>query len=213
MKQLNPRDFPNIIFDLGGVILNIDYGLTLKGFSDLGIQDPEAQFTQLKQTPLFDDYETGRIDTDQFRNGLREHIPAVVSDDQIDAAWNCMLLDLPESRLKLLNELKIRHRIFLLSNTNELHIQEFHRRLSMWFGVKDLSHLFETVYYSFQMGMRKPDAEIFETVLDQNRLFASETLFIDDSPQHIEGAKQLGIQAHFLEEGKGILDLFDQGFS
>lgn len=212
-NALDRTTVKNIIFDLGGVILSIDYSLTLKAFSELGIKDPEAQFTQLKQTPLFDDYETGRISSDEFRNGLRVHIPSTISDDQLDKAWNTMLLDLPVERIRLLERLGKEFRIFLLSNTNEIHIQEFHRRLGEWFDIPDLGHLFERVHYSYEMGMRKPDPEIFEAVINQNDLAAAETLFIDDSPQHIAGAKSVGLQAHFLSSEQNIVDFFAQGFS
>lgn len=207
MESLINTSVKNIIFDLGGVILNIDYGLTLQAFKQLGILDPESQFNQLKQTPLFDDFETGRISSNEFRAGLRSFIPRKVSDVQIDDAWNAMLLDLPQERLQLLTKLSGKFRLFLLSNTNEIHIAEFHRRLQKWFGFSDLSHLFEKVHYSYRMGQRKPDVEIFETVVRASGLLAEETLFIDDSPQHIEGARPLGLQTHFLKPDEEITDL------
>lgn len=212
-NALDRTTVKNIIFDLGGVILNIDYTLTLNAFSELRIKNPEAQFNQLKQTPLFDDYETGRIGSEEFRQGLRKYIPSQISDQELDKAWNAMLLDLPKERIILLERLGKEFRIFLLSNTNEIHILEFHRRLVEWFDMPDLSHIFEQVHYSYEMGMRKPDPEIFEAVIEQNGLAASETLFIDDSPQHIEGAKSVGLQAHFLSSDQNIVDFFTQGFS
>ncbi|MBI3519535.1 MAG: HAD-IA family hydrolase [Bacteroidetes bacterium] len=118
-----------------------------------------------------------------------------------------MLLDFPLHRLQLLTSLKSKYRLFLLSNTNETHITEFERSLHLQHGYKNLEPFFEKVYYSCRMGMRKPDTEIFRFVLQQNQLNPLETLFIDDSPQHIEGALKTGIQAHFLPKDKDVQDL------
>ena len=113
-----------------------------------------------------------------------------------------MLLDLPPARLDLLKKMKNTHRTFLLSNTNEIHIQCFSKSLQQQIGVSDLSDYFEKVYLSYEINLRKPDVEIFKYVLDNNRLNPAETLFIDDSPQHIEGAKKLGIHTYWLDVKK-----------
>lgn len=201
--------YKNIIFDLGGVILNIDYLLAVKAFKDLGLGGFDTFFSQAQQKQLFDLYEKGEITSDNFRNELRIYCNGNIGDKTIDEAWNSMLLDLPQERLDLLKRFKQSHRTFLLSNTNEIHIDSFNAYLQNDFNIADLSGHFEKMYLSYKVGMRKPDAEIFELVLSENKLDPKETLFIDDSIQHIESAKKLGIQTYWLDVKKeSILDLF-----
>lgn len=206
---INPNKYKNIIFDLGNVILNIDYVLTAKAFKELGLNTFEVQFSQSQQQQLFDAYEKGETTSVEFRNELRTYCKEGTTDHSIDNAWNTMLLDLPKARLDLLNRLKKTHRIFLLSNTNEIHINAFHNYLLQSFKIVDLSGYFEKMYLSYKIGMRKPDAEIFEFVLKDNALNPKETLFIDDSIQHIEAAQNIGIEAYWLDVKKeSVLDLF-----
>jgi FMN phosphatase YigB (HAD superfamily) len=202
------NNYKNIIFDLGGVILNIDYQLAAKAFERLGVENFDELYSQANQNKLFDLLEKGKISAAEFRNGIRAHCRKDLSDQQIDAAWNSMLLDLPEERLQLLASLKKTHRLFLLSNTNEIHMDFINHYLQRTYGISDLSGYFEKMYLSYEVGMRKPDAEIFEFVLSQNKLAPSQTLFIEDSIQHIETAKRLSIQTHWLQKGESVLDLF-----
>lgn len=207
---MQPKDFPNIIFDLGGVILNLDYSRTISAFVQLGINDFDASYSQLVQTGLFDDYERGEISSQDFRDGIREVFRVNRTDAEIDSAWNAMLLDLPSERLHLLQQLHASKRIVLLSNTNEIHIRQFNGALKAKYGLSDLSSYFLRLYYSYEVGMRKPEERIFEHVLRDQGFEPSETLFIDDSPQHIEGARRVGLHAYHLQADKGetILDLF-----
>lgn len=204
------KDYPNIIFDFGGVILNLDYGLTIKGFQNLGVADFEASYSKLNQTSLFDELERGEVSPQQFRDGIRTVLKLDVSDSEIDAAWNAMLLDLPTQRLDLLEELGLRKRLALLSNTNAIHAQFFEAEMKRKHGIENLNPFFEKVYYSFDVGMRKPEERIFELVLEERSFDPGETLFIDDSPQHIEGAKKVGLNTYHLraDQGETILDLF-----
>lgn len=201
-------NYKNIIFDLGGVILNIDYQKTIDAFRTIGITDFDARYSQAKQTPLFDDLEIGRISPEQFRKELKIILNANVSDDVIDEAWNALLLDFPKERLDLLEQLHKQYRTFLLSNTNEIHYQAYTRQLQDKFGLNDLSKFFEHTYYSHQIGLRKPNADVFYKVLNDHHLKANETLFIDDSIQHIQSAQKLGIQTHWLTDGETIMNLF-----
>jgi glucose-1-phosphatase len=204
----HPSDFPNIIFDLGGVILNIDYGLTISAFQHLGALQFDTQYTQAVQTKLFDDFERGQIQASAFRDGLRLQLGLTPTDDEMDKAWNAMLLDLPAERLELLSRLKTARRTFLLSNTNQIHVRCFERAVYDAYGMQGLKPLFEAAYYSCDIGMRKPETEIFKFVLERHGLLHHETLFIDDSAQHIEGARRAGIQAYHLTGGETIHDLF-----
>lgn len=197
----------NIIFDFGGVILNIDYKLTEAAFARLGLTDFAGMYSQASQNNLFDTFEKGLITPAEFRMEIRKFIGSA-SDEQIDKAWNSMLLDLPDERIKLLDRLKKTHRIFLLSNTNEIHFTAFTAYMKDKFKRDVFSNVFEKAYVSHRIHMRKPDTEIFEFVLAENKLTRDETLFIDDSIQHIEGAKRSGIQTHFLKNGETINALF-----
>lgn len=207
---IDRNKYKNIIFDFGGVIINIDYNLTTAAFQNMGLRDFKEQFSKAKQNQLFDLYEKGLITSHEFRTELKTAFNAKPSTEAIDTAWNAMLLDLPKERLDLLQKLKTSHRTFLLSNTNEIHINAIYDSLDKNMGIPDFSVYFEKVYLSYKVKMRKPDAEIFRLVMNENKLNPKETLFIDDSAQHIEGAKKLGIQTYLLDVTKeSILDLFE----
>lgn len=198
--------YRNIIFDLGGVILNLDMQRTSDAFRQLGFADFDRVYGQLKQSDLFDRFDKGHISENDFRRALAAGLPETVTAAQIDAAWNAMLLDLPEERIRFLENIKKTHRIFLLSNTNEIHVRAFEAYLQQAFGFNNFDHIFEKAYYSCRIGMRKPDREIFDFVLAENNLEPAETLFIDDSPQHIEGAQKAGITGRWLRNGMRITE-------
>ncbi|HLG02948.1 MAG TPA: HAD family phosphatase [Bacteroidia bacterium] len=189
----------NIIFDLGGVIINLDTSATMHAFQSLGMKDFGALYTQSKQAALFDDFDRGKISAGDFRNALRQHLPPETTDAAIDAAWNAMLADIPVARLQLLENLKTKYRIFLLSNTNEIHVTAFSAYLQRQFGFADFSRYFEGGYYSCRIGKRKPDADAFLHVIMEHKLNPTQTLFIDDSRQHVEGALRAGLKAAQLK--------------
>ena len=198
----------NIIFDLGGVILNIDYQLTEDAFKSLGLQDFSNMYTQAAQTGLFDNYEKGKCSTPYFINALLDFLPTNTSANKVVAAWNAMILDFPIQNLELLQKLKLKYRIFLLSNTNDIHLQAVNRALKKVSNENNLSRFFEKTYYSFEMGMRKPDAEIFNKVCVENHLEFDKTLFIDDTEKHILGAKEIGLKTHLFAAGTALDQLF-----
>ena len=196
-----------IIFDLGGVLLNLDYTLTIKAFEKLGVKNAADLFSQKSQTSFFDDFEIGAITPEQFRTEIRKFISKPVSDTQIDQAWNTMLLDFPEERFHFLQQVAQTYRIFLLSNTNEIHMNWFKNNINQEFGENVFFNLFEVPYLSNEIGMRKPHQEIFDFVIQQNNLSPSKTLFIDDSPQHLVGAKEAGLQTIWLEPGMETIEI------
>ena len=187
-----------IIFDVGGVILNIDYQLPVKAFKKLGIENFNELFSQASQSNLFNDYETGEISSDDFIKEIKKYLPQNTSDEAIINAWNSILLDLPEERLFSLEKAAENHRIFLLSNTNALHIDSFNQYLINNLQLPSLEPFFETLYLSYEIGLRKPDLRIFEYVLQDAGLTPERTLFIDDSIQHIQAASELGILTKHL---------------
>jgi putative hydrolase of the HAD superfamily len=209
-KQNIVSEIKNIIFDLGGVIINLDIPKTISEFNKLTNKPFESIYSQLQQTPIFDLFDKGQINETDFFIELNKSLDNPLTDKQLLNAWNAMLLDFPIHRLELLNQLKHRYRIFLLSNTNETHITRFEKDLYQQHGFKNLEPFFEKVYYSCRIGMRKPDREIFDFVLNENTLNASETIFIDDSPQHIDGALKTGITAHLLSKEKDVKSLIEE---
>ena len=188
---------PHLLFDFGGVIINIDYNLTLEAMRRYG---SGIEFTQAAQAQLFDELEIGRLSPDEFRAGLRQHYQLTATDQELDEAWNAMLLDVPAERLALLAELRRQgHQTALLSNTNHLHITEINRRLKARYGLENgIADCLDRVFYSQQVGLRKPGEEIFRHALREMNWQAEDTLFIEDSPQHIATAHRLGLRTLFL---------------
>jgi putative hydrolase of the HAD superfamily len=200
--------FPNIIFDLGGVIINLSYQATIEKFSRLCGRDMTQAYSQAGQVSIFDDLETGRIGAEQFWDGLRDYFGTNASNEALADAWNAMLLDIPPARIQLLEQLKAQgKRTFLLSNTNGIHKPVFYKILEEATGYASLEPLFEKCYLSHEVGDRKPNASIFMRVLEENGLDPAQTLFIEDSIQHIEGARKVGIQAYHLTPPQTILEL------
>jgi putative hydrolase of the HAD superfamily len=197
----------NIIFDLGGVILNIDYGQTANAFKKIGVVNFDKIYSQAKQGQVFDKLETGELTSDEFREYIKEIVPSLQFSD-IDKAWNAMLLDLPVRRIDLLKDLKKKYRLFLLSNTNEIHIKAFRKIIESSYGENIFDAIFEHQCYSSDIGMRKPNPDCFQYVLEKNSLEPSETLFIDDSIQHVEGARKLKIRAYHLRPEEDVTTLF-----
>ena len=192
----------NIIFDLGGVIVGINYPRTSEAFKSLGGYEIDRIYSQQAQIPLFDEYDRGRISSEFFRTQLKKQLNIEsISDSTFDKAWNAMLLNLPLERLTFIRSLKERYRVFLLSNINEIHLKEVFnicfRDTGM--GQDDFTQCFHRVYYSHEIGLRKPDKEAFEKIIHENGLMRNETLFIDDSEQHVRGALAIGVHAVFLE--------------
>ena len=204
------QNIENIIFDLGGVIINLDYSLTVQAFKDLGLTNFEEMYSQAAQTGLFDRFEKGLCSPSYFVNALLDYMPSGTTPNQVVAAWNAMVLEFPADNLNLLRVLKDKYRIFLLSNTNEIHIQYFHRKLGQTVPEKNLIPFFEKVYYSSEVNMRKPDLEIFEKVCNDNALDRSKTVFIDDTLQHIQGAEKAGLQTiHFQKGARNLTHVFE----
>ncbi len=198
----------NIIFDLGGVIINIDYQCTIATFRQIGLDNFDKIYSQLHQTSLFDKYDKGLIAPNEFRKGLLQAAHIEIGDDVFDNAWNAMLLNLPEENIVLLKNLKSHFNTILLSNTNEIHLRYFFGYLYENHGIPDFSSLFHKTYYSCRIQMRKPDEEIYIKVLNENGFKASQTLFIDDTLININEAEKLGIQCYFMQKEDSLTSLF-----
>lgn len=197
----------NIIFDYGNVIFMIDFKRTQHSFTELGIKNVERFFAHTGHDPIFNDYEQGKISSAEFRDGIRKitKIPDL-KDDQIDNAWNTLLIGVPPVNHEILLKSKKKYRTFLLSNNNEIHYKWIMNYLKAEFNLDSNSGFFEKDYYSHLMKMRKPNADIFEFVIGEHNLIPSETLFIDDSAQHIKTASSLGLNTHLLTSEETLED-------
>ncbi len=190
----------NIIFDLGGVILNIDPRLTVDAFRSLGWRDFFEENNQTNGKELFYRLESGNSSPEVFRNNIRRIADIQRNDEEIDAAWAAMILDIPTDRIRYLEELKKSYRLFLLSNTNEIHRIKFHRDFETDFGYS-FYDLFEHNFYSHEMGMRKPDPQIYIQALTEAGLVPEETLFIDDMEENIVAAQTIGMKGLHIKPG------------
>ncbi|MEB3230384.1 MAG: HAD-IA family hydrolase [Leptolyngbyaceae bacterium] len=200
-------DFDAIIFDLGGVIINICYGKSIEALGQLVAKAGHSLPAEVAQADVFQQYEMGRITSGEFRDGVRSLLALPnVTDEQLDAAWNAMLLDIPGDRLKQLQVLGQTQRTFVLSNTNEIHMKAFGSILAEALGepFAKLEHMVEQVYCSHWMGDRKPNPSIFATIIAEQKLNPARTLFIDDTLQHIERARTMGLQVLHLDPNQGL---------
>lgn len=200
------KNIKALIFDLGAVILNIDYQKTIKEFQKIGIQNPASLYSKKVQTNLFNQLEIGKISEEEF---LKEMKKKTTNSDvsQIKNAWNAMLLDLPKKRISLIATLKNKYQIYLLSNTNNIHINALKKKIGKK-RYNEFYNLFDKIYYSYEIGLRKPDKNAFLLILKAHKLNPKNVLFIDDSPQHIIGAKNIGINTHHLKAHEDIITLF-----
>ena len=200
------KNIKAIIFDLGAVILNINYQNTIDEFSKLGVKNTSSFYSKKIQHNLFNQIETGDITVKKFLTELQISTTNA-SINQVSEAWNAMLLDLPKNRLTFIQSLKKKYSIYLLSNTNTIHIDAFKKKIgkAKW---KKFCNLFDKMYLSYELGLRKPNAAIFEYILREQNLNPQEVFFIDDSPEHIEGANKLEIKTHHLKNGEEIATLF-----
>lgn len=195
------KKIKNLILDYGNVLFEIDFKRAQDAFSALGVRDIEEFFSHKSHHTLFNDFEVGKISPETFRNGIRAAAAdKSLSDQQIDDAWNSLLIGIPDESIhSLLLELKAKYRLFLLSNNNEIHYQWILNYLKEKWQLDNYDNHFETAYFSHIMQLRKPNAEIFQKVIEEQNIYPEETLFIDDSPQHLEGAKKLGFNTLLMD--------------
>ena len=194
----------NLMFDLGGVLLNIDYNKTSEAFKNLGVSHFDELYSQTTANHLFEDLETGKITEEDFYKAMQVHCHAGTTTQQIAAAWNAMLLNFRISSLEHLKNLKEKYTIYLLSNTNSIHLTAFNAILKSETGDANLDDYFTTAYYSHKILRRKPYPATYQFVLSDAGLIAEETMFIDDSIANVEGASQAGLQAYHLLSGDKI---------
>ncbi|MCQ2322708.1 MAG: HAD family phosphatase [Bacteroidales bacterium] len=203
-------DIKNIIFDLGGVMIDIDTQaignqMNKMGFTNVEkLHDPEF-------LAILERFEKGIIKASTFRNEVKNFLKISVTDAVFDEIWNSMLFDIPQRRIDLVKQLKQNYHVFLLSNSNEIHYDLYVRDLQLRYGYREFDSLFDKAFFSFALHLSKPDLDIFRYVLDSESLKPEETLFIDDLEENRAAARKLGIHTIDVATGSRIVDLFENG--
>lgn len=201
----------NLIFDLGGVILDLSVIDSLESFARLSGLSLEKVKELFVVSPEFEQFERGEINDREFRDFVRRVYDISASDRDLDRCWNAMLLGIPKTKLDLLLELKTQYKVFLLSNTNHIHLNYINSiLLPPLASVDSLDPYFHRCYYSHLMGKRKPEASIFRQVLDENGLSENETLFLDDNADNIAAAQALGIQTVHVTHPDVVIKYFNK---
>lgn len=202
--MIDKQKIKNIIFDFGGVLFEIDYELPIKAFGELGFSDFSEMHTQAGQNPIFDLLETGKISDDEFISQLQLFVPKATKE-QIKKAWNSILIRLMPEQVLFVKKLRsLGYHTLLLSNTNAIHVAAFENLIEKEMDIVEFRSSFHKIYYSNVLGMRKPYPETFLKVCELNHLDAGETLFIDDSLQHVLGAQEAGLLAYHLKSGEKL---------
>lgn len=201
-------NYKNIIFDLGNVIINIDFQLTYEAFAKLGDTDILSVLKKFEEQKVFIRFEKGEMSAEEMRNLVRKEFnKPSLTDKDIDDAWNALLLDIPEERIDLLLALRGKYKLYLLSNTNITHIKEVNKILFKTSGFSKLNDLFDEVFYSYEMGLIKPDKEIYEAVLQKRKLKAADCIFLDDNLHNVQGAESVGIRSVQVTKDYSVIDI------
>ena len=201
----------NIIFDLGGVVLDIDESIVYKELEKLGINVSELARSKAFMD-LLSKFDTGIYTAPTFRKQCKEILgQEKMTDQKFDAIWNAMLLDIHRERIEAIEKVKKHYKIFLMSNSNVIHYDLYVRDLQLRFGYNEFDELFNKSYFSFAEHLEKPDPRFFELILDHEGLVPEETLFIDDTEANIKVAKSLGINTYHISREELVRNLFENG--
>lgn len=202
----------NLILDMGGVILDVDYKKIFEEFKKFGCKNIQSFFTQQAQIPLVDDFEKGLISPAEFRKEVRKITNLSIEDKYLDSIWNSMILGVRKADVELLKTLRNKYdKIFLFSNTNEIHIESVKNLFFKVLGYDVFATMFDKVYFSNEIHLRKPDIESFDFVVKDAEVGKKETLFIDDTSQNILGAEKSGLNAYLLDNNQTLTEIFNKG--
>ena len=202
------KNIKNIVFDLGGVLVDLDFKNAINGLQQAGFANVKEQLQAFDQDGIFQKFELGEINADEFRTAIRENSTVTLTDEEVDALWNSMLLEVPRKKLELILELRGKYMVYLLSNTNSIHWDYVCKNAFNYRGFR-VNDYFEETFLSFEMHLAKPDKAIFEKVLHEANLLPEETLFIDDSEANCKAAEELGIHAHHYHIGEDLSKIFE----
>ena len=197
---MNSQEIENIIFDLGGVVINLDIEATFRKFTNILKKEVTSEiFTNHHSNQVFRDFEIGKIDDSVFRDYIRELAGFHISDELIDDAWNAMLQDIPRERMEWIYDATRNYKCVVLSNTNSIHIHHFEQKFEQTTNYGLPGDMFHDLFYSFNIGKRKPDADAFEFVLEKTGFKPKKTVLFDDLKENLETAKRLGLQTVYVE--------------
>ena len=210
LQPLDPTGIDTIIFDLGNVIIDIDYDVMIAAFRRITARDFSHLISYTQQDDLFSMYERGDISSVEFRAALRPYLREGVTDAEIDAAWNAILCHYPADKLDRLTALRVKYKLYALSNINEIHLTDIDRYIKEKFNAADMRSYFHHAYYSHELRMRKPEARIYQAVLDHACLTPHTTLFIDDKKENTDAAAALGMRVHHLTDRDSLLRLLSR---
>ena len=201
----------NIIFDLGGVVLDIDENNVYKELEKMGFTTSELSHSK-EFMDIMSKFDTGIYTAPTFRKKVKVYLgQEKMTDQRFDAIWNSMLLDIPRERIEAIEKVKKHYKIFLMSNSNVIHYDLYVRDLQLRFGYNEFDELFNKSYFSFAEHLEKPDSRFFELILDHEGLVPEETLFIDDTEANIKAAKSLGINTYHIRRDELVRNLFEGG--
>ncbi len=199
---MNTEQYEVLMFDLGGVIIDLDFEACFQAFKRLGLKK------DIQKEPFLEEFEMGLIEEATFRELIRNFTQLEVTDQEIDEAWNSLLLEIPSQRLELLLSNKKRYQVYVLSNTNSIHARQFKNIMKSTSGTRDLHHYAHKVYFSHEIKLRKPDKAIYEYVLQENNVSPEKVLFFDDKPENLVGATSVGINTFHVTHPDRLFDLF-----
>ncbi|MCR9066011.1 MAG: HAD family phosphatase [Cytophagales bacterium] len=204
------KEYKAVLLDFGNVIINIDPELTLKAFAEISGKPIDRIRQKITESQLFRRYETGLFEDEEFREIVRQTIGFPFSEHEVDKAWNSLFLNVPHERINLLLDIRSKYPLYLLSNTNNIHIEYCNRYFQKQFGIKTVASLFDKAFYSYEIGLWKPDEDIYKEVLKDIKMQPEEVLFIDDNELNIASAQSMGFQTiHHNPETRDLTDYFD----
>jgi putative hydrolase of the HAD superfamily len=201
-----------IVFDIGNVLIDIDYQKTVSEFQKLANRDFSKIVSYTSQEEFFNQYERGEISTADFIMTIKKHLKPETTEEQIIAAWNTMLVDYPHQKIELLEGLKTDFSLFALSNINEMHISLMDSNIKRLYGKEKFREYFQKAFYSNEIGMRKPEKRIYDFLVSESGFSAEQLLFIDDKKENLIPASALGIQTIHLEEREQLYSFFEHFF-
>ena len=202
------KNIKNIVFDLGGVLVDLDFKSAINGLQEAGFANVKEQLQAFDRGGIFQKFELGEVNADEFRTAIRENSTVTLTDEEVDTLWNLMLLEIPREKLELILELRGKYMVYLLSNTNPIHWDYVCKNAFNYRGFR-VNDYFEETFLSFEMHLAKPDKAIFEKVLEEANLLPKETLFIDDSEANCQAAEELGIHTHHYHIGDDLSKIFE----
>ena len=202
------QNIKNIVFDLGGVLIDLNFERALKAFKKAGFSNIEEQLQSFNREGIFMQYELGNISSEEFRSAIREKASVALTDCEIDDMWNLILVGIPHEKLKLILELRSKYMVYLLSNTNSIHFKVVEEIFKKDHPEDTFLGLFDRVFLSHEMGLRKPDKKIYEKVIEEIGAAPETCIFFDDLQENLNAAKEVGLHTYLIDHPKALVEYF-----